>query len=72
VNQGKPNSAIDELMPARYRGRIDILINGSFWVGAVAGSGASLIFLDPNVFAPPNVGWRLASPSAACCASASS
>src|ERR1700738_1984831 len=53
------NSAIDELMPARYRGRIDIVINGSFWVGAVAGSGASLIFLDPNVFAP-NVGWRLA------------
>ena len=53
------NSAIDELMPARYRGRIDIIINGSFWVGAVAGSGASLIFLNPNVFAP-NVGWRLA------------
>jgi MFS family permease len=53
------NSAIDELMPARYRGRIDIIINGSFWVGAVAGSGASLIFLDPNLFAP-NVGWRLA------------
>ena len=53
------NSAIDELMPARYRGRIDIVINGSFWVGAVAGSGASLVFLDPNVFAP-NVGWRLA------------
>jgi MFS family permease len=53
------NSAIDELMPARYRGRIDIVVNGSFWLGAVAGSGASLIFLDPNVFAP-NVGWRLA------------
>jgi len=53
------NSAIDELIPARYRGRIDIIINGSFWIGAVAGSGASLIFLDPNVFAP-NVGWRLA------------
>src|ERR1700730_1720507 len=53
------NSAIDELMPARYRGRIDIIINGSFWVGAVAGSGASLVFLDPNVFAP-DVGWRLA------------
>src|ERR1700731_4355802 len=52
-------SAIDELMPARYRGRIDIVVNGSFWLGAVAGSGASLIFLDPTVFAP-NVGWRLA------------
>ncbi|HEY7245713.1 MAG TPA: MFS transporter [Xanthobacteraceae bacterium] len=53
------NSAIDELMPARYRGRIDIVVNGSFWIGAVAGSGASLVFLDPNVFAP-DVGWRLA------------
>jgi MFS family permease len=53
------NSAIDELIPARYRGRIDLIVNGSFWLGAVAGSGASLIFLDPNVFAP-NVGWRLA------------
>ena len=49
-------------MPARYRGRIDILINGSFWVGAGWGRLRRLrsIFLDPNVFAPPNVGWRLA------------
>jgi MFS family permease len=53
------NSAIDELIPARYRGRVDLLVNGSFWLGAVAGSGASLIFLDPNILAI-NVGWRLA------------
>jgi MFS family permease len=53
------NSAIDELIPARYRGRIDLLVNGSFWLGAAAGSGASLLFLDPKIFAL-NVGWRLA------------
>jgi MFS family permease len=52
------NSAIDELIPAKYRGRIDIIVNGSFWLGAAAGSGASLVFLDPHVLAP-NVGWRL-------------
>jgi MFS family permease len=52
------NSAIDELIPARYRGRIDIIVNGSFWLGAAAGSGASLIFLDPHIL-PANVGWRL-------------
>jgi MFS family permease len=53
------NSAIDELIPARYRGRIDLLVNGSFWLGAAAGSGASLLFLNPDIFAL-NVGWRLA------------
>jgi MFS family permease len=52
------NSAIDELIPARLRGRIDLIINGSFWIGAAAGSGASLLFLDPNLLAP-DVGWRL-------------
>jgi MFS family permease len=52
------NSAIDELIPARYRGRIDLIVNGSFWLGAVAGSGASLLFLNPDLIAP-NLGWRL-------------
>jgi MFS family permease len=51
------NSAIDEMMPSRYRGRVDIWINGSYWAGAILGSFASLIFL--NAFAV-NVGWRLA------------
>src|SRR5262249_30732944 len=51
------NSAIDEMMPSAYRGRVDIWINGSYWAGAIIGSFASLIFL--NVFAV-NVGWRLA------------
>jgi MFS family permease len=52
------NSAIDELIPANFRGRVDLIVNGSFWLGAAAGSGASLLFLDPNVL-PINVGWRL-------------
>jgi len=52
------NSAIDELIPAKYRGRVDLIVNGSFWIGAAAGSGASLVFLDPLLFGQ-NVGWRL-------------
>src|SRR5215831_11453785 len=50
------NSAIDEMMPSSYRGRVDIWINGSYWAGAILGSFVSYIFL--NHFAP-NVGWRL-------------
>ena len=42
------NSAIDELIPARYRGRVDIAINGSFWVGAAAGSLLTIPLLDPT------------------------
>ncbi|HEY1318063.1 MAG TPA: MFS transporter, partial [Gaiella sp.] len=51
------NSAIDEMMPSKYRGRVDIWINGTYWAGAILGSFASLVFL--NAF-DPNVGWRLA------------
>jgi MFS family permease len=51
------NSAIDELIPARVRGRIDLIINGSYWLGAAAGAGAAL-FLLSDTFAQ-NVGWRL-------------
>ncbi len=50
------NSAIDEMIPARYRGRVDIGINGTYWAGAIIGTFASLLFL--NVFAP-SIGWRL-------------
>ena len=50
------NSAIDELIPARYRGRIDIAINGTYWFGAILGTLGSLIFL--NMF-DPSLGWRL-------------
>ena len=52
------NSAIDELIPARLRGRINIFINGSYWIGAALGSGATVLLLDPAIF-PVNVGWRL-------------
>ncbi|HEY5280793.1 MAG TPA: MFS transporter [Pseudolabrys sp.] len=51
------NSAIDELIPARVRGRVDIMINGSYWIGAALGSGATLILLDPHIFAIDR-GWR--------------
>jgi MFS family permease len=52
------NSAIDELIPARVRGRVSLVINGSFWLGAVAGSVATLALLDPTLL-PVDVGWRL-------------
>ncbi len=53
------NSAIDELIPARLRGRVDLIINGSFWIGAALGSGATILFLDTGLV-PIAVGWRLA------------
>jgi MFS family permease len=53
------NSAIDELIPARYRGRVDLAINGSFWLGATAGAVLSIPLLDTALF-PVDVGWRLA------------
>jgi MFS family permease len=52
------NSAIDELIPARLRGRIDLMVNGSFWAGAVAGSAASLLLLSGRV-GGIDIGWRL-------------
>jgi MFS family permease len=51
------NSAIDELIPARVRGRVNLAINGSFWVGAALGAGLSLVLLDPRVLGPL-LGWR--------------
>lgn len=53
------NSTIQELIPARMRGFTDLVINGSFWIGAAAGAGAALVLLDPAV-ADPELGWRLA------------
>jgi MFS family permease len=53
------NSAIQELVPARYRGWTDLAINGSFWIGAALGAAASIVLLDPAVLAP-DLGWRLA------------
>jgi MFS family permease len=53
------NSAIQELVPARVRGWSDLVINGSFWIGAAIGAAASIILLDPSVIAP-SIGWRMA------------
>lgn len=53
------NSAIQELIPARLRGRVDLAINGSFWVGAAGGALLSVWLLDPAVLGP-DLGWRLA------------
>jgi MFS family permease len=52
------NSAIDELIPAKYRGRVDLIVNGSFWLGAAFGALAAPLLLDQKIFAV-NVGWRL-------------
>ncbi len=51
------NSTIQEFVPARYRGFTDLCINGSFWVGAAAGAGASLVLLDPALLGT-DMGWR--------------
>lgn len=51
------NSAIDELIPAAFRGRIDITINGSYWLGAAAGSLVTIPLLDPQLV-NPEFGWR--------------
>src|SRR6188472_4720613 len=53
------NSTIQELIPARYRGWTDLLINGSFWIGAALGAVGSIVLLDPRVI-DPEYGWRLA------------
>jgi len=53
------NSAIDELIPAAYRGRIDVMINGSFWVGAAVGALLTVPLLDPTLV-DASFGWRLA------------
>ncbi|HET7669707.1 MAG TPA: MFS transporter [Burkholderiales bacterium] len=53
------NSAIDELIPARVRGSVDLAINGTFWVGAAMGAALSIVLLDPD-FVPVEWGWRIA------------
>jgi MFS family permease len=53
------NSAVDELIPARVRGHVDLLINSTFWIGSALGSGASLLLLKSQRFAP-TLGWRFA------------
>jgi len=53
------NSTIQELIPARVRGWTDLVINGSFWIGAAIGAAGSVVLLDPAHFAP-DTGWRIA------------
>ncbi|MBV9532348.1 MAG: MFS transporter, partial [Bradyrhizobium sp.] len=59
------NSTIQELVPARYRGWTDLVINGSFWIGAALGAAGAIILLDP-AFVGPDIGWRLAYLIGAC------
>jgi MFS family permease len=53
------NSTIQELVPARLRGWTDLVINGSFWIGAALGAAGSIVLLDPALIDPEH-GWRLA------------
>jgi MFS family permease len=59
------NSTIQELVPARYRGWTDLVINGSFWIGAAMGAVSAIVLLDPQRLAP-DLGWRLAYLTGAC------
>lgn len=52
------NAAIDELLPARVRGRADLAINGTYWLGTALGAGSTLVLLDPKVL-PVAIGWRV-------------
>jgi MFS family permease len=53
------NSAVDELIPGRVRGHVNLLVNATFWIGAALGSGASIFLLETTVIAPA-VSWRFA------------
>jgi MFS family permease len=46
------------LIPAAYRGRVDIIVNGSYWIGAALGAASTILILDPHLV-PPNLGWRI-------------
>lgn len=52
------NAAIDELLPARVRGRADLAINGTYWLGTALGAASTLVLLDPDVL-PVQIGWRV-------------
>jgi MFS family permease len=52
------NSTIQEFIPAKYRGRTDLIVNGSFWIGAALGALGSIVLLDLAYFAP-DIGWRV-------------
>ena len=51
------NSAIDELIPARVRGHVDLIINATYWIGAAVGAAATIVLLNGKLF-PSDLGWR--------------
>jgi MFS family permease len=53
------NSTIQELIPSRVRGWTDLVINGTFWIGAALGAAGSIVLLDPAVLGG-DIGWRVA------------
>ena len=53
------NSAIDEIVPAKVRGQVDLAINGTYWVGVALGSMLTLVLTNPR-FVPVAYGWRCA------------
>ena len=53
------NSAIDELIPARLRGSVDLIINSTFWIGAAMGAAGTIVLLDMGLVSI-NLGWRFA------------
>jgi MFS family permease len=52
------NSAIDELIPARVRGWVDLSINGSYWLGAAFGAAVTPLLLNPDLLSA-DTGWRI-------------
>ncbi|GII85007.1 MFS transporter [Sphaerisporangium siamense] len=52
------HSAIDELIPSRYRGRVDLAVSGTYWLGAIIGTASTYILLNPDLL-PIDLGWRL-------------
>jgi MFS family permease len=52
------NSAIDELIPPYYRGRVHIAVHGTYWAGAMVGAAANILLLDPHLV-PTDLGWRI-------------
>ncbi|HVY15406.1 MAG TPA: MFS transporter [Rhodopila sp.] len=53
------NATIQEMIPARRRGFTDLVVNGSFWLGAAVGALGAVVVLDPAIM-PPEIGWRAA------------
>lgn len=53
------NSAVDEFIPSKVRGTVDLIVNGTFWIGAAVGSVAALVLLSGKLL-PPDTGWRAA------------